>query len=335
MTRQGSAGAGAARADALIDYLVGFREELARSGYGPLRSGAHLELFADLCGWLEREGVTLLSSEASGSRRSLGTGGAAASETWSRAPARGRWLAALPVSARSPDRDSLCPGSPAAGPGALPALPGDRAGAHGADRGALRGAGGLLAAWLERGGAVDWQRVRARDVTRFLLGSCPAPRGGHAPYIVPALRSFLRFCYLEGVIPLPAGWCRPVGGRAADEPAAEGIRPASLIACLASWTGRARGGGGITRSWLSCLVSGFARARSRRWRWRISTGEGASSWCAGRPGVRRRSRCRPMSARRSPVPPVREAGGGLQERVLALLRAVVRAVGPGGVRDRL
>ena len=46
MTKQGSAGAGPARADALIDHLVGFREELARSGYGPLRSGAHLELFA-------------------------------------------------------------------------------------------------------------------------------------------------------------------------------------------------------------------------------------------------------------------------------------------------
>jgi len=59
MTKQGSTGAGPARADGLIDHLVGFREELARSGYGPLRSGAHLELFADLCGWLEHEGVAL------------------------------------------------------------------------------------------------------------------------------------------------------------------------------------------------------------------------------------------------------------------------------------
>lgn len=43
----------------LLDHLVGFREELARCGYGPVRSGAHLELFAELCGWLGREDVAL------------------------------------------------------------------------------------------------------------------------------------------------------------------------------------------------------------------------------------------------------------------------------------
>lgn len=59
MTRQDSAGTGAAGAGALAGYLVGFREELARCGCGPVRLGAHLELFADLCRWMEREGVEL------------------------------------------------------------------------------------------------------------------------------------------------------------------------------------------------------------------------------------------------------------------------------------
>ena len=43
----------------LAGYLVGFREELARCGYAPVRLGAHLELLADLCRWMEREGVEL------------------------------------------------------------------------------------------------------------------------------------------------------------------------------------------------------------------------------------------------------------------------------------
>ena len=59
MTKQDDATSGVSASSALIDHLAGFREELARYGYGPVRSGAHLELFADLCGWLEREGVAL------------------------------------------------------------------------------------------------------------------------------------------------------------------------------------------------------------------------------------------------------------------------------------
>ena len=104
------------------------------------------------------------------------------------------------------------------------------------------GLAGLLAAWLERGGAVGWQRVRARDVTRFLLGSCPAPRGGHAPGIVPALRSFLRFCYLEGVIPLPLDGAVPsVAGRRMS-PLPRGISAGELDRLLASCDrSRARG----------------------------------------------------------------------------------------------
>src|SRR5665213_1373965 len=48
---------GVAVTSTLVDHLMGFREELARSGYSPVRSGAHLELFADLCSWAEREGL--------------------------------------------------------------------------------------------------------------------------------------------------------------------------------------------------------------------------------------------------------------------------------------
>jgi hypothetical protein len=42
----------------LAGYLAGFCGELSRCGYGPVRLGAHLELFTDLCQWTEREGIS-------------------------------------------------------------------------------------------------------------------------------------------------------------------------------------------------------------------------------------------------------------------------------------
>jgi hypothetical protein len=93
MTRQDTAGTGTARDGALAGYLVGFREELARCGYGPARTGANLELFADLCRWTEREGIALPElgdgqvAVFLEDRRRRGTG------TWSRPPACARWWA--------------------------------------------------------------------------------------------------------------------------------------------------------------------------------------------------------------------------------------------------
>ena len=51
-------------------------------------------------------------------------------------------------------------------------------------------------------------------MTRFVTANIPRSRATTAPIVVPALRSFLRFCYLEGVITRPlhnavppvAGW---------------------------------------------------------------------------------------------------------------------------------
>ena len=205
MTKQGSAGARAATADALIDYLVGFREELARSGYGPLRSGAHLELFADLCRWLEGEGVALseLGTERVAAflddRRRRGQ-----TDLISRTGAR-PLVGYLTRAGVIPEQGFVVPEGPCR------ALLERYRHYLETERGLTAqtveryvGLAGRLAAALQRGGAIDWQRVRARDITRFLLDNCPAPGGGHAPDIVPALRSFLRFCHLEGVIPLPS-----------------------------------------------------------------------------------------------------------------------------------
>ena len=219
----GRAGTGVAGAGALAGYLVGFREERSRCGYGPVRLGAHLELFADLCRWMEREGVGLLE---------LGSGRVAAflddrrrrghkdliSQTGAR-PLIGFLVRAGAI----PGQECVLPGGPA-----RVVLERYRRYLE-TERGLTAqtveryvGLAGRFAGTLERNGKIGWQRVRARDVTRFLLGNCPARRGGHPPDTVPALRSFLRFCHLGGHHPAAARRRRAAGGRAADEPVAEG-----------------------------------------------------------------------------------------------------------------
>jgi integrase/recombinase XerD len=214
MTMQDSQRGGAARGNALVDHLVGFREELDRSGYGPVRSGAHLELFVELCRWLEREDVALsqLRSDRVGlflaDRRDRGQRDLV-SLTGIRP-----LLDYLTRVGAIPEQRFVIPEGPArllleryrryleVERGLMP---------RGVERHVKLA--GRFVATLECDGAVAWHRVRARDVTRFLVDTCSPPRIGHAPATVPILRSFLRFCQLEGVIVLALdGAVPPVAG---------------------------------------------------------------------------------------------------------------------------
>jgi site-specific recombinase XerC len=235
MTRQDSAGTGAARADALAGYLVGFWEELSRCGYGPVRLGAHLALFADLCQWMEREGIGLpeLGSDRVAAflddRRRRGQ-----KDLVSHTGVR-PLVGYLVRSGAIPGQGFVVPEGPARA-----VLERYRRYLE-TERGLTAqtveryvGLAGRFAAALERDGAIGWQRVRARDVTRFLLGNCPARRGGHAPDTVPALRSFLRFCHLEDVIPVPLqGAVPPVAGQRMS-PLPKGISGGELDRLLGS-----------------------------------------------------------------------------------------------------
>jgi site-specific recombinase XerD len=219
----------------LVDHLVGFRAELARSGYGPVRSGAHLELFADLCRWLEREGVALseLGSERVAvfldDRRRRGQ-----RDLVSRTGAR-PLIGYLTRVGAIPEQGFVVAEGPC-----RPLLERYRRYLE-TERGLTAqsveryvGLAGRLVAALERGGAIDWQCVRARDVTRFVLDNCPVSRGGHAPDTVPALRSFLRFCHLEGVIPLPLAGAVPSAAGWRMSPLPKGISADELHRLLGS-----------------------------------------------------------------------------------------------------
>jgi integrase/recombinase XerD len=238
-----SSGSGAVGAGGLAGYLAGFREELARSGYGPVSVGAHLELLADLCRWLDHEGVELseLGSDRVGvflaGRQRRGQTGLV-----SRVGA-GALLGYLARAGAIPGQGFVVPDGPC-----RPLLERYRQyleTERGLTAGTVQryvGLAGRLAAALERGGAVDWQRVRARDVTRFLLDSGPVTGGGHARDVVPALRSFLRFCHLEGVIGLRLDGAVPSAAGRRLSPLPQGISAGELDRLLASCD-RERAGG--------------------------------------------------------------------------------------------
>jgi site-specific recombinase XerD len=224
-----------AGAVALGGYLVGFREELARCGYGSVRTGAHLELFVDLCWWMEREGIPLSGLGSGqltvflGDRRHRGH-----KDLVSRTGARSLVGYLIRVGV-IPGHGLTIPEGPA-----RPLLERYRRYLE-TERGLTArsvetyvGVAGRLASAVERGGVISWQRVQPRDITRFLLDNCPPPGGGHAPGIVAPLRSFLRFCYLEGVIPLPLDGAVPSAAGRRMSPLPKGISAGELDRLLES-----------------------------------------------------------------------------------------------------
>ena len=201
MTKQGSIGIGTTSAGELIDHLVGFREDLARSGYGPVRSGAHLELFADLCGWLGREGLAL--SELASDR--------VAAFLDDRRARGHRDLVSMVGAPRLSGEERRHPSAGVRRPRGpwsrvhrgLSALPRSRARARAAWRRALREA---REPFRRLARARRHHRLAARASPRrheLCFSESPDQRAMHAPDVVPVLRSFLRFALLEGVIVLP------------------------------------------------------------------------------------------------------------------------------------
>jgi|GEM_PF-1563195 len=235
MTKQDNARSGADGSGPLLEHLVGFKEELTRSGYGPVRSGAHLELFADLCDWTKRQ--SLAPGELTSDRV------AAFLED---RRARGRTDLVSVVGAAPllgylvrigtlPEQVLVVSDGP--GRALLEAyrhyLEAERGlAARGVER-YVKLASRFVAS-LEHDGVIDWPGVSARDVTGFLAASCSSGRAQHAPAVVPVLRSFLRFALLEGVIALPLHHTVPAVAGWRMSPLPQGISPEALRALLES-----------------------------------------------------------------------------------------------------
>jgi integrase/recombinase XerD len=226
----GSSGSGS-----LAGYLAGFCGELTRCGYGPVRLGAHLELFTDLCQWTEREGI---------SPSGLDSGRVAAFLADRRC--RGRTDLISPAGAGPligylagvgaiPGQQFIIPAGPAREVlERYRRYPETERGLTEQTAERYTDIAARFAAGLARGGEIRWQDVRAGDVTRFLLGNCPQRRSGHAPEAVPALRSFLRFCHLDGVIPSALDGAVPAAAGTRMSPLPKGVPAGDLDLLLAS-----------------------------------------------------------------------------------------------------
>ena len=195
-------------------HARGFEEELTSLGYGKRRADSHLDLLADLSGWLEGEG--LLAGDLTeprvaqflGVRRSRGE----------RDLVTSRGVALLLGYLR--DLGVVPPASPPLPDGPAAELLGryrkyltsERGLAERAVRRYLSEVGPFVASVTGPDG-VDWAAVSAANVTRFLVEVCGSGRVPSSN-LLAALRSFLRFAHLEGWIMLPlmqavpsvAGW---------------------------------------------------------------------------------------------------------------------------------
>lgn len=195
----------------LACFAEGFGEELAGLGYGERTAAGHLELLADLSGWLDRGGLAagdlteprvteFLASRRDRGRRDLVT-------ARGMAPLLGYLRSAGVV----PPASRRLPGGPAAG--VLEDFRRYLASERGlAERGVLRYVAeiGPFARQVAGEDGIDWAAVSAADVTRFVTGACSRPSGrSPSSSLLAALRSFLRFTQLEGWTDLPLAQAAP------------------------------------------------------------------------------------------------------------------------------
>jgi integrase/recombinase XerD len=94
-------------------------------------------------------------------------------------------------------------------------------------------------AWLflsecERPDGLDLGGLRAGDVTAFVVGQCRGRRVGSAKMLVTALRSLLRFLFLEGYTPFPLAQAVPTATGWADQSLPRGLDAEAVAALLAS-----------------------------------------------------------------------------------------------------
>ena len=199
----------------LAVHVSGYRSALAEFGYSERATRTHLEMLAHLSRWLEEASIDLEAltedrlMEFFTARRRLGDRGLVTA--FGVAPLFGylRGLGVVPPCSRPAP----------VGPGA--ALLGRYRNYLVSERGvALQGVvryervAELFVRSVAVGDDVDWAKLSAGDVSRFVVRECSCRGGSSARNMVAALRSLLRFAHLDGAtpfglakaVPSVAGW---------------------------------------------------------------------------------------------------------------------------------
>ncbi len=190
-------------------YVEGFRDDLARRGYPPSTVALHLQLMGHLSRWLAGRGLVasaLTPAMVDGyliERRAARYVGHRTARAFQPLLA---YLRRREVVAEPPAPDAT----------AVEALLARYACYLAGERGLaettiLRNVD-LVRPFLadrDKAGGVDLDRLDAGEVTAFVVGQCRDVRGGSAPRMVTALRSLLRFLYVEGLIDRPLATAVP------------------------------------------------------------------------------------------------------------------------------
>ena len=78
------------------------------------------------------------------------------------------------------------------------------------------------------------ERLSAADVSMFLVAECPKRSVTGARDLASALRSFLRYLHLAGLIEAPLVWAVPSVADLRDRTLPRGLEPAAVRKLLAS-----------------------------------------------------------------------------------------------------
>lgn len=92
----------------------------------------------------------------------------------------------------------------------------------------------LFLATREGPNGLQLERLSAADVTGFLAGECPTRSVSGARDLACALRSFLRYLHLAGLIEAPLVWAVPSIADLRDRTLPRGLEPAAVTKLLAS-----------------------------------------------------------------------------------------------------
>jgi site-specific recombinase XerD len=220
----------------LAPYAAGFESWLRSRSYSPAAVANRLCQLDQLSRWLEREGLTaddlsdVRLAEFASSRREAGL------VTWTSPKSL-----ALPLGYL---REVGVVPTPAAtvASGPLEELLADygrylrveRRLAEHTVRDAYLPAGRLFLAGREGLDGLGLERLSAADVSMFLIAECPTRSVTGGRDLASALRSFLRYLYLAGLIEAPLVWAVPSVADLRDRTLPRGLEPAAVRKLLAS-----------------------------------------------------------------------------------------------------
>ncbi len=194
----------------LAGYTDGFAERLASLGYGRERTRSHLRLLCALSAWLEHEGLTPAEvagpqlARFLGSRRARGEADLVTERGCALLLEYLREVGVVPCACRP-----VLGGPAGAVLGRYRSYLADERGLG--ERGVLRylhELGPFVASLTTRNDGIDWTAMSSASVSRFLIDVCGGGRKPSSSFLA-ALRGFLRFAYLEGLIDTPLAQAVP------------------------------------------------------------------------------------------------------------------------------